>query len=167
VPDLSAVNQFIEATAYAVVIGALPMLATWLKQHLAFVRNAALRSAADDAVDRVEALAEKGAAAGYAWAQAHKVSIDHPAIANAVLEQGVTFVAQFGADELKASGYTPEQVARLVNAGLGKLLAADPNVSIAGPTATTPSAPSAPTTLAAVPSHAESPASAPVEQPAT
>jgi hypothetical protein len=162
VADLSTVTQFVEATAYAVVVGAVPVLAAWLKQHLAFLRNAAAQSAAGDAIDRVEALSEKGAAAGYAWAQAHSVSIEHPAIANAVLEQGVTFVAQFGADALKESGYTPEQVAKLVSAGLGKLLAADPNVSIASPVAPVPAIPQTPAYPA--PCQAASPAAAAAEQ---
>ena len=166
--DLTGLNQYLEATAFVVVSAALPVAAAWVKQHLTFVRNQALRSATGDAVDRIEALAEKGAAIGYSWAQAHAVSIDHPAIQSAVLDQGVNFVAQFGAEELQASGYTPDQVAKLVNAGLGKLLAADPNVSIAGTTTAAPKAPAAPP--AGLPgTHVPAPPMAPTaaDQPAT
>jgi hypothetical protein len=168
VPDLTNLNQYLEATAFAVVSAGLPVAAACVKQHLTFIQNQALRSTAGDAVDRIEALAEKGAAVGYAWAQAHAVSIDHPAIQSAVIEQGVNFVAQFGAEELQASGYTPDQVAKLVNAGLGKLLAADPNVSIAGAATVIPPAPAAPAAvLPATPNRAPPAIRATTDQPAT
>ena len=58
-------------------------------------------------------------------------SVGSVTLTNAAVAQGVEYVMQSMPDAIKRLGVTPDHVGAMVTAELGKLLAVDPNMSIA------------------------------------
>ena len=60
-------------------------------------------------------------------------SVGNVTLTNAAVAHGMQYIMQSMPDALQRLGVTPDHVGEMVTAELGKLLAVDPNVSIAPP----------------------------------
>jgi hypothetical protein len=130
-------KPFIDAVApYLVTIGVtiVAALGSFLTQKLSKYLNAAqqqvLQKSLADAAGR-------GAALAYSALATTGSTIADVPIHNAAVSVGVNYVLNAMTDTIKASGVTPDHVASMVTAELGKLLAADAGVTVGAPQATT------------------------------
>ena len=78
----------------------------------------------------VQLPAAAGAQAAYGYIVANSASYRDVAIRNAAIAKGVQHVIASTPEALTALGVTPQHVRDMVEARIGGLLAADPNVSI-------------------------------------
>lgn len=140
--DLSPLAAALLPLVQAAVLAAVPLLLVWLRQHLVLMQNATLSSAIADCVGR-------GAGLTYQMLAAAGGSVGSVTLTNAAVAHGVEYVMQSMPDALQRLGITPDHVGAMVTAELGKLLAVDPNVSIAPPVA--PANATAPAAQAAYP----------------
>ena len=131
--DLTWLHQTLADAAYAVVMAAIAIGGTWLRAHLNFVQNDALKRAAGDLVDDVGNAAKQAAGFAYGWAQKSNLSIDHPQIRDAALSQGIAMALTVAPSLLQRAGYSQATFEQMAEAEFGHLLALDPTVSVAGP----------------------------------
>ena len=126
--DLTPLVQALAALALAALSAMTPYLALLMRRYL-HISLTATQAAA------VEAAANAGAKAAYGYIATNGASFRDVAIRNAALASGVQHAVASVPDELSALGITPDHVRAMVEARFGGLLAADPTVSIASPTA--------------------------------
>ncbi len=128
--DLSPLAVALLPLVQAAMLAAVPLLLVWLRQHLVLMQDATLSSSIADCVSR-------GAGLTYQMLASAGGSVGSVTLTNAAVAHGVQFVLLSIPDALKRLGVTPDHVNAMVTAELGKLLAVDPNVSIAPPVSTT------------------------------
>ena len=146
--DLTPLVQALAALALAAVSAATPFIAPLLRRYLHIQLSATQAGA-------VQSAADAGAKAAYGYIAASGMSYRTDLIRNAAIAIGVQHVMASTPDAINALGLTPDQVHRMVEARFGGLLAADPNVSIAGPPMDAPEAHApTPAQLAPVPATA-------------
>ena len=126
--DLSPLAAALLPLVQAAVLAAVPLLLVWLRQHMVLMQDATLSGSIADCVGR-------GAGLTYQMLATAGGSVGSVALTNSAVAHGVQYVMQSMPDALKRLGVTPDHVGAMVTAELGKLLAADPNVSIAPPVA--------------------------------
>jgi hypothetical protein len=126
--DLTPLVQALAALALAALSAMTPYLVPLLRRYL-HISLTATQTAA------VEAAADAGAKAAYGYIATNGASFRDVTIRNAALASGVQHVVASAPDALTALGITPDHVRAMVEARFGGLLAADPTVSIATPTA--------------------------------
>jgi hypothetical protein len=128
--DLTPLVQALAALALAAATAATPYLAPLLSRYL-HIRLAATQAAS------IQSAADAGAQAAYGYIAANASHFLDVTVRNAALAKGVQHVIDSVPEALTALGITPDQVRHMVEARFGGLLAADSNVSIAPPSATT------------------------------
>ena len=124
----------------AAELAAVPLLLAWLRQHLTLMQGATLVRTVTDFVSRSAGLTYQVLASACG-------SVGSVTLTNTAVAHGLQYVMQSMPDALKRLGVTPDHVGTMVTAELGKLLAVDPNVSIAPPVS--PASPTASPTAAA------------------
>jgi hypothetical protein len=122
--DLTPLVQVLAALALAALSAAIPYLTPLLRRYLN-IRLTATQAAA------IQNAANVGAQAAYGYIATNAASYLDVTIRNAAVAKGVQHVLASTPDALTALGVTPDHVTQMVDARLGGLLAADPNVSIA------------------------------------
>ena len=123
--DLTPLVQALAALALTAMTAAIPYLVPLLRRYLHIRLSATLAAA-------VQTAADAGAQAAYGYIAASAGSYRNVTIRNAAIAKGVEHVVASAPESMAALGVTPEHVRNMVEARLGGLLAADPNVSIAG-----------------------------------
>ena len=129
--DLTPLVQALAALTLAALSAAIPYLAPLLRRYL-HIRLSATQAAA------IQSAADAGAQAAYGYIATKAADYRDVTIRNAALAKGVQHVVASTPEALTALGVTPDHVRQMVEARFGGLLAADTNVSIATPQATTP-----------------------------
>ena len=127
--DLTPLVQMLAALALAALSAAIPYLTPLLYRYL-HIRLTATQAAA------IQNAANVGAQAAYGYIATNAASYLDVPVRNAAVAKGVQHVLASTPDALAALGVTPDHVRQMVDARLGGLLAADPNVSIAALQAT-------------------------------
>jgi hypothetical protein len=97
-----------------------------------FVARLGLQNNAD-AVNRITSAANDAAGMAYHYLVAVDSHIGNVDVRNVAIAKAVAQVTALLPKEMQAVGITPEQVVGMVTAGLGRLLASDPTISIAPP----------------------------------
>jgi hypothetical protein len=131
--DLTPMVQALAALALAAITAATPYLVPLLRRYL-HIRLTATQAAA------IQSAADAGAKAAYGYLATNAASYRDVTVRNAALAKGVQHVIASAPEALAALGVFEGHVRHMVEARFGGLLAADPNVSIAGtqPTPTQP-----------------------------
>lgn len=123
--------------AAAVIAAVLGVVARAVVRHLGLQANAVLAGLVDTAVKRAAGLA-------YSFMLAEASHIGDQSTHNIAIAKAVGYVTAALPDTLAKLGLTPDSVAAMVSAELGRLLAVDPTVGIpAAPAAAPALAPAA------------------------
>jgi hypothetical protein len=123
--DLTPLVQALSTLALAALGAAISYLAPLLRRYLHIQLTAAQAAA-------IETAATVGAQAAYGFIAANSANYRDAKIRDVALATGVQHVLASAPNALAALGITPDHVKQMVEARFGGLLAADPNVSIAG-----------------------------------
>lgn len=123
--DLTPVVQALLALALPVLTAIAGTVAAFLVKRFRLQNNALMAGQIAEASKRAAGLA-------YHFLLANAGTISHVAIHNVAIAQGVNYVTAGFPEALAAVGVTPDHVANMVTGELGKLLALDPTVSVAG-----------------------------------
>lgn len=140
---LTAAQPLIQVVAPYIVsagVAVLAALASWLTGKLSKYLNAAQQQVIQKAMGDATA---RGAALAYSALVTTGTDISNIPVNNAAIATGANYVLNSMTDTIKAAGITPEHVATMVTAELGKLLAADPGVTVSTPPALPAPAPQA------------------------
>ena len=126
--DINTILQILLSLAAAAVAASAPLITAFIFQRLGVQKNSAAAQVVDMAVQRAGGLA-------YAFLSKEATGSPHSIdMQNAAVAVGLTHVAAAIPAALTTLGITPEAVSRMVTGELGKLMAADPGVTI-GPVA--------------------------------
>ncbi|HUZ65190.1 MAG TPA: hypothetical protein VMU82_15900 [Acetobacteraceae bacterium] len=117
--DLAPVVQALLALALPALTTLAGMLAAYAIKHIRLQNNALLSA-------QIAAAARRGAGLAFQFLAANAATMDHVAIGNVAIAQGANYVAAAFPEALAALGVTPEHVSAMVQAELGRLLAAQP-----------------------------------------
>lgn len=123
--NLLTAVQSLEASVFAAVLAAIPILVRALLAKWGLDKNDKLVAQLDGVLEEAAGLAYKRIAAGIAQGGLDNVQIHNKALADAL---------QYAIDELPSAmiqlGISPDQVSKKIEAKLGKILGVDPSVSV-------------------------------------
>jgi hypothetical protein len=134
-PLVGALVSLAAAIVSLAVPVVVPILVPALLRRLKLANDAEL-------CHRLEVAAEAAAGVAYQYAaakmQTNATGLASPDVHQSAINAGVAYVAQHMPTTLSSLNVSPEKMADMINARLGKLLAADPSVSAGQPAALTP-----------------------------
>jgi hypothetical protein len=126
--EIHPVLQWLLGTASAVGTASLSVLALWVIKRLGLQQSALTQSIITGAIQRAGGVA-------YGALAAKSDQMADPTIKSAAIAQGVQYVLDGAPATATKLGLTPDRLAAMVSAELGRLLAVDPTVT-AGASAT-------------------------------
>ncbi|MBU6499788.1 MAG: hypothetical protein KGJ41_02670 [Rhodospirillales bacterium] len=122
--DLTQVVQVLLALSASALTASVPYVAPAIRRYLHVSLSA-------DQARLITQAAGRGAGIAYAFLASNDAAFSHVEIRNVALAKGVNHVLASFPDALAQLGVTPAHVQSMVEAELGRLLAADPSVKLA------------------------------------
>lgn len=121
--DLSPLIQWLIGAVSAALTAAVPILVRYFFSKMGIDRNSAF-------VEMVANAASRGAGIGYNWILTKAPAAAPIEVKNEAVRIGLDYVMKSFPDYIKKLGADKDQIERMVDGELGKLLAVDPNIQV-------------------------------------